>query len=176
MNVLISRDPCKGDIILDISTKSKEAAAYLYMFRYCQKHTGWTYKMDHAVVEIEKLRINIGNVQQDMKEKILLHGKESVRNWLTSQRRTIADLREAIKETEALMPVWAQAAKGGGSAAKRLFVDRTLRGSPFQIDRGSGPRPVQILKVCDARGLRVPDQRSYSPSVIMDDKGFPAAA
>ena len=165
MKVLHAFSPCEGQVVLDVSTEEKRAAAYLFMFRYLLKHNRFLDPLEQGDREIEKLRIRIGEIQQGMKEKILLHGKDQVRIFLSEQRRHIKDLREAIGELEALLPVYRAAKEGDAGAAVRLFTDKAFMASQFQCTSGLGDlRMISIVKVCDPRGLRVP--KMGSPSVI----------
>jgi len=173
MKVLHFENPTRGDILLDISTAAKETAGYLYMFRYCQKYTGWCYKMDSAAKIVEQLHMSIGELQQKMKEMFLLHGKDKIRLWLSDQHRTIKHQREEIQNIEVLMPIWEQALKGDGKAAKRLFTDRSLNGSPLQVNYGSHSG-LRTYKVCDPRHLAIPANNCCSPSVLLDEEGCPA--
>ena len=167
MKVMHYFEPNEGNLLLDISTKEKEAAGYLYMFRYITRHPyNYTRHADYEKT-IEAIRIEGARTKQEMKELVLLHGKDAVRIHLQDKRRRIKDGLEAIENLGITGPLFAAAKKGDAKAAVRLLTDMSLKDNPFLVCRRNNDH-ISKLKVLDPRRLTVPKPNELSPSVILD--------
>ena len=164
MKVMHYFEPNGGNLLLDISTKEKEAAGYLYMFRYITRHPyNYTRHTDYQRT-IENIRIEADRMKQSMRELVTIHGKDRVKITLQEKRRQIKDMLEMIRNLEVTGPLYAAAKKGNAKAAIRLLTDMTIQDNPFLVNRRFNDR-ISKLKVCDPRRLKVPGYNELSPSV-----------